>query len=139
MMHELAKYGTVGLTALAVNIVATNLAWHAMPDAKLPDSIIGTGVGTLVAYVGNRFWTYKECDSISRGREFFLFVFINCIGMMIETVPLSVSTYLLHLDGTLASNVAKFGFGTSLGMVFRLWTYRTWVFPQTSPVLVEVV
>ena len=137
MMHELAKYGTVGLSALAVNIVATNLAWHVMPDAKLTDSIIGTGVGTVVAYLGNRFWTYKDCDSISRGREFFLFVVINAIGMLIETVPLTVSSFVLHFDGTFASNVAKFGFGSSLGMGFRLWTYRTWVFPQTSPILAK--
>lgn len=139
MVHELAKYGTVGLTALAVNIVTTNLAWRVMPAAKLTDSIIGTGVGTVVAYLGNRFWTYKDCDSISRSREFFLFVFINAIGMLIETIPLTVSTFLLHLDGTFASNMAKFGVGTSLGFVFRLWTYRTWVFPQTTPMLAKAV
>lgn len=136
-MHELAKYGAVGLTALAINIVTTNLAWHAMPSAKFTDSIIGTGVGTVVAYLGNRFWTYKDCDSISRSREFILFVAINAVGMLIETIPLTVTSFLLHLDGTVASNVAKFGIGTSLGFVFRLWTYRTWVFPQTTPVLAK--
>jgi putative flippase GtrA len=139
MKHELAKYGTVGLTALAVNILTTNLAWRIVPYNKLTDSIIGTGIGTVVAYFGNRFWTYKECDSISRSREFLLFVGINAVGMLIETIPLTVSTYVLHFDGTLASNLAKFGCGTTMGLAFRLWTYRTWVFPQSSPAaLVEV-
>ncbi|HEV2640941.1 MAG TPA: GtrA family protein [Actinocrinis sp.] len=138
MMHELAKYGTVGLTALAVNIVTTNLAWHAMPNAELTDSVIGTAVGTVVAYLGNRFWTYRECDSISRSREFLLFIVINAIGLLIETIPLTVTSYLLHLDGAFAGNVAKFGIGTSLGFFFRLWTYRTWVFPQSAPALAKV-
>jgi len=50
-------------------------------------------------------------------------------------VPLAISQYIVHWDSTLASNVAKYIIGTPLGMVFRLWTYRTWVFPKVQPAL----
>lgn len=137
VIHELAKFGTVGLIALVVNVVATNVMWKAFPHEKLTASILGTVAATAVSYVGNRFWTYKDRDSIGRSRELILFVVINGIGLLIETVPLAMSTYVLHLDGTLESNIAKYVVGMPLGMIFRLWTYRTWVFPQASPALTE--
>jgi hypothetical protein len=36
------------------------------------------------------------------------------------------------MNGTLASNVAKYILGVPLAMGFRLWTYRTWVFPKAD-------
>jgi putative flippase GtrA len=135
--HELAKFGTIGLLALVVNVIATNVMWKIFPSEKLTGSIVGTLFATAVSYVGNRFWTYKDRNSIGRSRELILFVVINGIGLLIETVPLALTTYVVHLDGTLASNVAKYVVGTPLGMLFRLWTYRTWVFPKVIPELAE--
>jgi putative flippase GtrA len=136
--HELAKFGTIGLIALVVNAVVTNLCWQAIPHKPVIGSVVGTVVATVVAYLGNRFWTYKDRDSIGRSRELVLFFADNGIGMLIETVPLAFSQYVLHYDGALANNVAKYIFGLPLGMVFRLWTYRTWIFPKADPVLAEV-
>jgi len=135
--HELAKFGTIGLIALVVNAVVTNLCWQAIPHKPVIGSVVGTVVATVVAYLGNRFWTYKDRDSIGRSRELVLFFAVNGIGMLIETVPLAFSQYVLHYDGALANNVAKYIFGLPLGMVFRLWTYRTWIFPKADPALAE--
>lgn len=135
--HELAKFGTIGLIALVVNAVVTNVCWQAIPHKPVIGSVLGTVVATIVAYLGNRFWTYKDRDSIGRSRELVLFFLVNGIGMLIETVPLAFGQYVLHYDGTLANNVAKYIFGLPLGMVFRLWTYRTWIFPKADPALAE--
>ena len=135
--HELAKFGTIGLIALVVNFVVTNLSWHAIPHKPVIGSVIGTVAATVVAYLGNRFWTYKDRDSIGRSRELVLFFAVNGIGMLIETVPLAFSQYILHFDGALANNAAKYVFGMPLGMVFRLWTYRTWIFPKADPALAD--
>jgi len=135
--HELAKFGTIGLIALVVNAVVTNLCWQAIPHKPVIGSVVGTVVATIVAYLGNRFWTYKDRDSIGRSRELVLFFAVNGIGMLIETVPLAFSQYVLHYDGALANNVAKYIFGLPLGMVFRLRTYRTWIFPKADPALAE--
>ncbi len=133
--HELAKFGTVGLIALVVNALVTNLCWQAIPHKPVIGSVVGTVAAMIVAYVGNRFWTYKDRDSIGRTRELVLFFVVNGIGMLIETVPLAFSQYVMHYDGALANNVAKYFFGLPFGMVFRLWCYRTWIFPKADPVL----
>lgn len=117
-------------------MLVTNLCWQAIPHKPVIGSVVGTVAATVVAYLGNRFWTYKDRDSIGRSRELVLFFAVNGIGMLIETVPLAFSQYILHFDGALANNVAKYVFGMPLGMVFRLWTYRTWIFPKTDPALV---
>lgn len=135
--HELGKFGAVGLIALVVNAVVSNVGWHLVPQKPLLGSIVGTIVATVVSYIGNRFWTYNDRDSIGRTRELVLFFVVNGIGMLIETVPLAVSQYMLHFEGPLANNVAKYVFGMPLGMVFRLWTYRTWIFPKVDPALAE--
>jgi putative flippase GtrA len=135
--HELAKFGTIGLIALVVNMLVTNLCWQAIPHKPVIGSVVGTVAATIVAYLGNRFWTYKDRDSIGRSRELVLFFAVNGIGMLIETVPLAFSQYVMHFDGTLANNVAKYMFGMPLGMVFRLWTYRTWIFPKADPALAD--
>jgi putative flippase GtrA len=135
--HELAKFGTIGAIALVVNMLVTNLCWQAVPHKPVIGSVIGTVVATMVAYVGNRFWTYKDRDSIGRSRELVLFFAVNGVGMLIETVPLACSQYILHFDGSLANNVAKYVFGMPMGMVFRLWTYRTWIFPKADPALAD--
>lgn len=81
--HELAKFGTIGLIALVVNALVTNLCWQAIPHKPVIGSVVGTVVATIVAYLGNRFWTYKDRDSIGRSRELVLFFAVNGIGMLI--------------------------------------------------------
>jgi putative flippase GtrA len=131
--HELTKFASIGAIALVVNMLVTNLVWKMDPQKPIIGSIVGTVIATIVAYLGNRFWTYKDRDSIGRSRELVLFFAVNGIGMLIETVPLAISQYVMHFDGTLANNVAKYMFGMPLGMLFRLWTYRTWIFPKVDP------
>jgi putative flippase GtrA len=128
--QELTKFGTIGALSLVVNAVATNVMWKFDPGSKLTGSIIGTVIATVVSYLGNRYWTYKDRDSIGRHRELVLFAVVNGIGMLIESVPLAFFDYILNMDSTLAANVAKYIVGVPLAMVFRLWTYRTWIFPK---------
>jgi putative flippase GtrA len=131
-VHELTKFGTIGALALVVNAIATNAMWKVDPGSKITGSVIGTVIATGVSYLGNRYWTYKDRDSIGRNRELLLFAVVNGIGMLIESVPLAVFDYVLGMNGTLASNVAKYIVGVPLAMGFRLWTYRTWVFPKVD-------
>ena len=136
--HELTKFGTIGALALVVNAIATNIMWKFMPGSKLTGSIVGTIIATVVSYIGNRYWTYKDRDSIGKHREMVLFAVVNALGMLIESMPLAVTAYVLSMnDSILAANVAKYVFGVPLAMVFRLWTYRTWIFPKVDPTVAD--
>jgi hypothetical protein len=58
------------------------------------------------------------------------FFLINGVAAVIEVVFVFITKYGLGHDGTIAVNVAKYGFGLPLGMLFRLYCYRTFVFPE---------
>jgi putative flippase GtrA len=132
LVHELSKFGVVGAIALAVNMGVFNAFLIAAPGKQIFAKVISTIVATCVAYVGNRYWTYKDRDKIDRHREMFFFFLINGVAMVIEVMFVFISKYGLNQDGTLAVNIASYVFGLPLGMLFRLYCYRTFIFPEAA-------
>ena len=130
LVHELSKFGAVGAVALVVNMGVFNSLLVAFKDKQLVATVVSTVVATFVAYLGNRYWTYKDRDKIDRRREMIFFFLINGVAAVIEVVAVFVTKYGLGHDGQIAVNVAKYGFGLPLGMLFRLYCYRTFVFPE---------
>lgn len=130
LVHELSKFGVVGAIALVVNVGVFNAYMIAAPTKQIFAKVVATIVATCVAYVGNRYWTYKDRDKIDRHREMFFFFLINGVAAVIEVMFVFISKYGLNQDGTIAVNIASYGFGLPLGMLFRLYCYRTFVFPE---------
>ena len=130
LVHELSKFGVVGAVALVVNMSVMNVMLVAVKDKQIVATIVSTVVATCVAYVGNRYWTYKDRDKIDRRREMIFFFLINGVAAVIEVMFVFISKYGLGQDGQLAVNIAKFAFGMPVGMVFRLYCYRTFIFPE---------
>jgi putative flippase GtrA len=130
LVHELSKFGVVGAIALAVNMGVFNAYMAAAPSKQIFAKVASTIAATCVAYIGNRYWTYKDRDKIDRRREMFFFFLINGVAMVIEVMFVFISKYGLGQDGAVAMNVASYVFGMPLGMLFRLYCYRTFVFPE---------
>jgi putative flippase GtrA len=130
LVHELSKFGTVGAIALVVNMTVFNTMLFLVKDKQIIATIASTIIATFVAYLGNRYWTYKDRDKIDVHREMIFFFLINGVAAVIEVMFVFISKYGLHQDSNIAVNVAKYGFGLPLGMLFRLYCYRTFVFPE---------
>ena len=137
LVHELSKFGVVGAIALAVNMAVFNVYIAVAPSKQIFATIASTVVATCVAYVGNRYWTYKDRNKMDRHREMIFFFLINGVAAVIEVMFVFISKYGLGQNGALAMNAAKYVFGLPLGMLFRLYCYRTFVFPEgPEPVVV---
>lgn len=139
LVHELSKFGVVGAAALLVNIAVLNAMLLAVKDKQIVATIVSTVVATCVAYVGNRYWTYKDRDKIDRHREMLFFFLINGVAAVMEVMFVFIAKYGLGQDGALAVNIAKYVFGMPVGMLFRLYCYRTFVFPEGTVAEPEVV
>jgi putative flippase GtrA len=139
LVHELGKFGVIGATALVVNMAVFNGYMAAAPSKQIFAKVVATVAATIVSYIGNRYWTYRDRDKIDRRREMFFFFLINGVAMVIEVMFVFISKYGLGQDGALAMNVASYVFGMPLGMLFRLYCYRTFVFPEgAEPEVVPV-
>ncbi|GAA3620667.1 hypothetical protein GCM10022199_26380 [Marihabitans asiaticum] len=126
--HEIAKFGLIGLLAFVIDLGGFNLLYHTVLEGKPTTARILSGVAaTLFAWVGNRSWTFAHRRSRPVSHEVTLFFVVNGIALVISTLCLVVSHYLLGLDSRLADNISTI-FGIGLGTLFRFWAYRRWVF-----------
>ncbi|MDA8435753.1 MAG: GtrA family protein [Actinomycetales bacterium] len=135
LVHEVAKFGIVGLVALVVDVGLFNLLRFAggegpMYDKPLTAKIVSVSVATTVAYFGNRYWTFRHRGRTSFGREYLLFFVLNGVGLAISVGCLWLSHYALGFTSPLADNISANVIGLGLGTLFRFWSYRRWVFPE---------
>ncbi|MFC7327462.1 GtrA family protein [Marinactinospora rubrisoli] len=132
LLREVAKFGTVGAVAYVVQIATTNLFWSVLSMPPLAGQALGTLCATVVAFLGNRYWTFGHRARTGLVREYALFFVMNGVGLLIQLGCLWFSVDVLGLDGPLARNIAGNVVGVGLGSLFRFWSYRTWVFPAPA-------
>lgn len=138
LVAEVAKFGTVGAVAFVLDTTLYNVLVFGVPgllegpmsDAPLLGKVVSTSVATMFSWMGNRWWTFRRRRREAMGRELFLFLFFNAVGLGIALACLALSRYALGLDSQLADNVAANGIGLALGTLFRFWAYRTYVFRE---------
>jgi putative flippase GtrA len=139
LYRELLKFGVVGSVAFAVdigvfNLLCTNL-WPGTGPAPLDGhekiaKVVSATLATLVAWLGNRHWSFRHRRQASAHRELLLFAIMNIGGMVIGVTCLTISHDALGLTSPLADNISGNLIGTGLGTLFRFWAYRTFVFTE---------
>jgi len=134
-VKEALKFGAVGGVNTVVNYVLFNaLVLTVLADGQLKATVIATIVATTSSYFMNRHWTFRDRSKSAVRREYSLFFLFNAAGLFIELGVLAIAKYGLDIHGLLALNLVK-TVGLVLGMAFRFWSYRTFVFrPQPAGV-----
>ncbi|GAA4175481.1 GtrA family protein [Gryllotalpicola koreensis] len=90
--------------------------------------IVSVAVATIVTWVGNRYWTFREHRRQNYLLEFVEFTIISLAGLGLNLLCLWVSHYVLGFTSLLADNISGTLIGTVLAMVFRFVLYRYWVY-----------
>ena len=129
LWREAAKFGVIGLVNFLLDLGLFNLFLHTiLSNRTITAGILSSTVATVSSYFMNRHWTWRDRSRTGLRRELPLFAVLSAVGIGISTACLAFSTYALGLDSTLAKNVSKNGFGLVLGMVWRFWSFKKWVF-----------
>jgi putative flippase GtrA len=131
LAREMAKFGTVGAIAFAVDLSLLNLLNVGLGVPELRSKVVSAVAATCVAFALNRHWTFRHREQQGLGRESVLFFALNGVGLAISLVVIGAVTYGLDLQGPLALNVANV-VGTGFGTLFRFWSYRrfVWLHPE---------
>jgi putative flippase GtrA len=135
LVREMLKFGMVGAVAFVIDLGGYNLLVFGPGqvfgaenlDKPLTARVISASVATLVAWVGNRLWTFRHRRNRPAHHELGLFIGFNVVAMVIGVTCLGFSRYVLDLHTQLADNVTNI-LGIGLGTLFRFWTYRKFVF-----------
>lgn len=138
LVRQLAKFGLVGVVALTVDIGLFNLVSYVgaaplLAGQPLMAKVLSTTAATLVAWLGNRYWTFRHTRRADVRREAVLYFVMCTIGLFIALSCLWVSHYLLGFTSPLADNIAANVVGLVLGTTFRFWAYKRFVFTGTAP------
>jgi putative flippase GtrA len=130
-LYELVKFGSVGAVSFVVDMGLFNLLQfgpgHLLDAKPLTARVVSVAVATLVAWVGNRLWTFSDRRTENRPRELAGFIVVNLGGLLIGIGVLALFVYPLGLDSPLWKNVANL-LGIGLGTIFRYFAYRYLVF-----------
>jgi putative flippase GtrA len=136
LVREVGKFGTVGATAFTVDTVLFYLLLEADVETLVAKTI-ATVISTTVAFLGNRFWTWRHRAHSHMARQYMLFFVFNAIGLGITLGVLSISHYGLGqfwpvLQSKPADLIAGPLVGNAMATLFRFWSYRRFVFPAES-------
>lgn len=144
--RELVKFAMVGGTTWVIDTVVflllktTFLLGLAEEPKPVTAKVVAVVVATVVSYVLNREWSFRTRGGRERHHEATLFFIISGIGVGVYTAPLAVSRYVLDLKvpevSLLTQEAADFVsgqiLGVLLGMAFRWWAFRRFVFPDEN-------
>lgn len=131
LWRELLGFGVVGAFGYVSDAIVINLLYHHVPSVLA--SAIAVSVSTLVAYAGNRFWTFRRRERRETRAEFGLFVLVSAGGFLIAVFCVWFTQHVLGQNSRLAVNVAQLGAGQVLGTLFRFWACHRYVFPELEP------
>jgi putative flippase GtrA len=127
---EVAKFGVVGGSGVAVNFLVFNFLLHVLAWAPMTATVLASIVAMGTNYVGFRFFAYRDRASRTR-QQIVLFFGFSGIGVLMESVLFYVGYHGLGMNGPLGSNVAK-ALSIVLASAFRFLVYRTWVFQHEA-------
>jgi putative flippase GtrA len=134
LIHEIAKFGTIGAIAYVFTVVVSNELRYGSPGLGPLTSL---GIAMIIAasfsYFANRYWTWRHKARTGVSREYGLFIALSVVGFGITEVPLFISEYILGFHSRIAYNVSGNLIGTALGMVWRFWSFKRWVFLEPEP------
>lgn len=124
---EAIAFATIGAANTLLYIAITLVA---LPIGAVKASVLGTVITTTLAYLANRYWTYRHHTRSALRREYTLFFGFNLIGMVIQSGAIAIGKYGFGLteehDEIMFLGVTMIGI--AFGTLFRFWAYRTFVF-----------
>ena len=130
---QLVTFGAVGLVAFVVDFIIYNvLLLGPLDHNTITAKVISVTVATVVAWLGNRYLTFRAHRTRAVWREGVLFAISNLLGLGIAALCLFVSHYVFGFVSPIADNIAANGVGLVLGTTFRYFSYRYLVFSATQ-------
>jgi putative flippase GtrA len=124
LVHEVAKFGVVGLVGFVVQLGVQNALRYGAGVGPITALTIAYVVATVVTFVGNRHWAFKHRKGKGLRHETMLFVGLNIVGYAIQTGIVDIAYYGLGYKDGLSYNIATV-IGIGLATLFRLFAYRS--------------
>lgn len=136
--HELIKFALVGGTTFVFDMAIYYLLTLTVLETKpVVARVISATLATILSYILNREWAFKNRGGRERSHEALLFFAISGIGVILSAAPLWVGNNVFDLRSNLDTTdlvivdfILGFIIGNILQMGFRFWALRKFAFPE---------
>jgi putative flippase GtrA len=145
LWREMVGFGLVGIVGVSCDFAAFNTVLLGFHGPHVLASLAGTVLGTIVSYLGNKFWVFRKRNQRQSAAELLLFLLVSGIAIGATALCVAFNDTVLGNHSALSANIAQFIFGQGIGTVFRFWACHRWVFPEqvsvepepSQPIVIE--
>jgi putative flippase GtrA len=136
LVRDVSKFGVVGAITYVIDVTIFNLLRDLL--GVYVAAAASMTVAASLAFLGNRFWTWRHRERSALHREYLLYFALNLVGLGITEAVLVMSHSVLGhfwpdpFQSLLADNIAKNIVGMAVATLFRFWSYRRFVFPAAA-------
>ncbi|MFC7447581.1 GtrA family protein [Rhodococcus daqingensis] len=138
--HELIKFAIVGGTTMVFDLaIFYSLSLTILEQKPVVAKIISGVMATILSYILNREWSFKNRGGRERHHEALLFFTISGIGVVIAAAPLFIANNIFDIRASaslttlvIVDFVLNYIIGNLLQMIFRFWALRRFAFPEEN-------
>jgi putative flippase GtrA len=137
--RELLKFAMVGGTTWVIDTIIFLVLKSTILEPKpVTAKVISVLVATLASYGLNRGWSFRTRGGRERHHEAVLYVLVSGVSVAVYAAPLWLSRYAFDLRVPAVSLITEHWadfisgqiIGVLVGMAFRWWAFRRFVFPH---------
>jgi putative flippase GtrA len=126
LVSEFASFGVVWGCAWLVSGAVFSLLIVQGGVGPLASDVVGVAVAAAVSFAGNRYWTFRRRQRTTVHGEVLRYLVLTGAGLMIQLACVQLIVGSLGLHDKLSHNVALM-LAMGVGILFRYWSCRTWV------------
>lgn len=139
--RELVKFAIVGGTTMVFDLaIFYSLSFTVLEEKPTVAKIFSGVMATILSYVLNREWAFKNRGGRERHHEAILFFAISLIGVAIAAAPMWIANNIFAIRSDQASVttvviidfVLNYIIGNLMQMAFRFWALRRFAFPEEN-------
>lgn len=127
-VKQASKFGLVGILNTGIDFAIFNLGHSIFGLGTVTANVISTTIAMIISFMINRHYVFTG-SSNRAVRQAILFLVVTALGLYIlqNGVIYIVTTYVLHSNDIVASNIAKL-VGTVASLVWNFILYKLVVF-----------
>ena len=135
LIHEFAKFAVIGVAGVFITNAVYDLLYIHLGLGPVTSTTIATIVATIVSYLGNRYWSFRDRQRTGVVREIVVFAVLNGIGLLIQDAAMAFNYYALGLGHDKLAGFIALNTGIVLATLFRFWSYRHFVWGARRPAM----
>ncbi len=138
---ELIKFAIVGATTMVFDLtIFYSLSLTVLESKPVVAKILSGVLATILSYILNREWSFKNRGGRERHHEALLFFTISGVGVLLAAAPLWIANNIFDIREGATSLTAlviidfvlNYVIGNLLQMAFRFWALRRFAFPDEN-------